>query len=191
MGSLARHGRTETVTRAPAEAVWQIVADVTRVGEWSHECRGARLLGGARAAAPGVRFRGRNRSGVFRWSRSCVFTAVDPPRALSWRTGGLWGKADSTEWRIDLEPLAQGTRIVQTYRVLRVAPGLDRVYWLLIKAHRDRRQALEGDLDRLAELAVTQADPGTEAVDRAEATSVSLKSGPRRVRPDGDPGRHP
>ena len=159
MGTLARQGRTEAVTRAPAEAVWRIVADVTRIGEWSHECRGARLLGGATAAAPGVRFRGQNRSGVFRWSRSCVFTVVEPPRTLVWQTGGLWGKVDSTRWRIDLEPVAGGTRIVQTYQVLRVAPGMDRLYWRLIKAHRDRRQALAGDLDRLAELAVTQAGP--------------------------------
>lgn len=153
MGTLARHGRNEAVTPAPAPAVWEILSDVTRVGEWSHECRAARLLGSARAPAPGVRFRGRNRSGVFRWSRSCVFTVVDPPRTLAWRTGGLWGKVDSTEWRLDLEPVDGGTRIVQTYRVLRVAPGLDRVYWLLIKAHRDRRAALSTDLDRLAALA--------------------------------------
>ena len=159
MGTLSRHGRTETVASAPAEAVWEIIADVTRVGEWSHECRGARLLGGARAAAPGVRFRGRNRSGLFRWSRSCVFSVVEPPRALVWRTGGLWGRVDSTQWRIDLEPVGAGTRIVQTYQVLRVAPGLDRVYWRLIKAHRDRRAALADDLDRLAALAVTETEP--------------------------------
>lgn len=159
MGTLARRGRTETVARAPAAAVWQIIADVTRVGEWSHECRGARLLGGAQAAAPGVRFRGRNRSGIFRWSRSCVFTAVEPPRTLVWRTGGLWGRVDSTQWRLDLEPVAGGTRIVQTYQVLHVASVLDRVYWRLIKAHRDRRVALADDLDRLAALAVSQTEP--------------------------------
>ena len=162
MGTLARHGHTETVACAPAEAVWQIIADVTRVGEWSHECRGARLLGDARAAAPGVRFRGQNRSGVFRWSRSCVFTLVEPPRAIAWRTGGLWGRVDSTQWRLDLEPVQGGTRIIQTYQVLRVAPGLDRVYWRLIKAHRDRRAALADDLDRLAALAVTQTEPAEE-----------------------------
>jgi uncharacterized protein YndB with AHSA1/START domain len=159
MGTLPRHGRTETVASAPADAVWEIIADVTRVGEWSHECRGARLLGGARAAAPGVRFRGRNRAGHFRWSRSCVFSLVEPPRALVWRTGGLWGRVDSTQWRIDLEPVEAGTRIVQTYQVLHVAPGLDRVYWRLIKAHRDRRAALADDLDRLAALAVTETEP--------------------------------
>ena len=161
MGVLARHGRTEATADAPPEAVWRIVSDVTRVGEWSHECVAARLLDGARTAAPGVRFRGTNRSGVFRWSRSCVITAVDPPRTLVWRTAGLWGKADSTEWRITLEPVGGGTRIVQTYDVLHVAPGLDRLYWLLVKAHRDRREALVSDLDHLAALAASEAAPET------------------------------
>lgn len=184
MGRLARHGRTEAVTPAQAEAVWQIIADVTRVADWSHECRGARLLGRAQAAAPGVRFRGQNRSGVFRWSRSCVFTVVEPPRRLVWRTGGLWGKVDSTEWRIDLEPVDGGTRIVQTYRVLHVAPGLDRVYWRLIKAHRDRRTALTGDLDRLAALAVTQTGPaGSGPPSPAAATAPTPEGAPAEGRP--------
>jgi hypothetical protein len=48
---------------------------------------------------------------------------------------------------------------MQTYDVLHVAPGLDCVYWLLIKAHRDRRDALARDLQRLAALAETQDSP--------------------------------
>ncbi|MGW0024951.1 SRPBCC family protein [Rhodococcus sp. NPDC003383] len=153
MGTLARHGRTEAITAAPPEAVWHIITDVTRIGEWSHECRGAHWIGTGQRAAPGVRFRGTNRSGIFVWSRSCMFTTVDPPRSLAWKTVGLWGKVDSTVWRIDLEPNGTGTRIVQTYDVVHVAPGLDRVYWLLVKAHRDRRDALSDDLQRLARLA--------------------------------------
>ena len=172
MGTLARHGRTETTTRAAPEAVWQIISDVTRIGEWSHECRGARWSRAARAAAPGAHFRGRNRSGVFRWSRSCVFTIVDPPRELAWRTGGLWGLADKTEWRITLEPGAGSTRIVQTYDVLNVAPGLDRLYWLVVKAHRDRRAALARDLERLGALAEARSDPTRD--DRRAALDASV-----------------
>ncbi|WP_068163146.1 SRPBCC family protein [Rhodococcus phenolicus] len=158
MGTLARHGRSEAITTAPAEALWHIITDVTRTGEWSHECRAAHWRRTGRRAAPGVRFRGTNRSGVFVWSRSCMFTAVDAPRTLAWKTVGLWGKVDSTEWRIDLEPAGTGTRIVQSYDVLHVAPGLDRVYWLLVKAHRDRRDALADDLQRLARLAENDQD---------------------------------
>jgi hypothetical protein len=64
---------------------------------------------------------------------------------------------DTTEWRIDLEPVEEGTRIVQTYDIVRVTPGFGRLYWLLIKAHRDRTDALVSDLDRLAALAEREA----------------------------------
>lgn len=153
MGTIPRHGHTEAHTSAPPDAVWQVIADVTRIGEWSAECRSARLRRGATAPAPGVRFRGWNRSGPWLWTRSCVFTAVDPPWHLAWRTVGLWGHVDCTEWQITLEPRDGGTRIVQTYDVVHVAPGVDRVYWLLITAHRDRSDALARDVDRLARLA--------------------------------------
>jgi hypothetical protein len=169
MGTLARHGSNEAVTSATAEAVWRIVADVTRVGEWSHECRGARWVKGGTAAAPGVRFRGRNESGIFRWSRSCEFTLVDPPHELVWVTGGWWGRFDSTEWRIVLEPVPEGTRIIQRYDVVHVTPGLDRLYWMFIKAHRDRRDALAEDLQRLARLAATRHDTAREGSGRSHA----------------------
>ena len=160
MGRLARHGRTEATTAASPDTVWRIITDVTRVPEYSHECRGAHWKGSAQRAAPGVRFRGTNRSGLFIWSRSCVFTVVDEPRTLAWKTVGLWGKVDSTEWRIDLEPIETGARIIQSFNVVHVAPGADPIYWLLIKAHRDRSGALGSDMQRLAALAerVTSAD---------------------------------
>src|SRR5262245_9893520 len=60
---VAKSGHAEAMSEAPPGAVWQIVADVTRTGQWSHECRRARWLGPAAAPAPGARFRGSNRSG--------------------------------------------------------------------------------------------------------------------------------
>jgi uncharacterized protein YndB with AHSA1/START domain len=159
MGTIPRHGRTEATTSASPYAVWQVIADVTRIGEWSGECRSARLGRGASEPAPGVRFRGWNRSGPFVWTRSCVFTVVDPPRHLAWRTCGLWSRVDSTEWHLILEPQGADTRIVQTYDVVHVLPGVDRLYWLLITAHRDRSDALVRDVDRLARLAEAAASP--------------------------------
>jgi len=86
---LPQTGAAEVVVDASPEAVWAVLADVTRIGEWSHECRGAEWLDGAGAAAPGVRFRGRNRAGsLVRWARVCVIRTVDPPRELAWETVG-------------------------------------------------------------------------------------------------------
>ena len=39
---------------APAEQVWAMVSDVTRMGEWSPESEGAAWLGGATGPQPGA-----------------------------------------------------------------------------------------------------------------------------------------
>src|SRR5262245_25411777 len=106
-----KRGRTSVDVAAAPDAVWDVVADVTRVGEWSHECVGAEWLDGATAAAPRARFRGRNRSGLFRWGRTCEIVTAEPWE-LTWRTVPTILYPDSTEWTIRLEAAAAGgTRI--------------------------------------------------------------------------------
>ncbi|MFE6920924.1 hemerythrin domain-containing protein [Nocardia sp. NPDC057663] len=145
-------GRQEVMTSAAPRAVWNILTDVTRIGEWSHECRRARWLDGATGAAVGARFTGDSKSGVMRWSRTCTITVLQAPREMAWTThGSIFG--DRTEWRYTLEPTESGTRIVQTYRVLAMPIWFDRLVWLSTPAHHDRRNALHGDLTRLARLA--------------------------------------
>ncbi len=116
---VARTCRLEVIADAPIESVWRVIADVTRTGEWSHECHHVAWLDGATAAAPGVRFRGRSRSGWLRWSRRCEVLAVDAPQQIAWRTIPTPLFVDSTHWRISLEPAGTGTRIVQTFQVTR------------------------------------------------------------------------
>src|SRR3954453_10556270 len=107
------------VVDAPVHDVWQVVSDVRRTGEGSHECRSGHWLGGADTAAPGARFRGRNRARWARWTRTCEVVAVDEPRELVWRTVPTWLHPDSTEWRIRLAPEGRGTRVTQSFVVVR------------------------------------------------------------------------
>lgn len=137
---------------AGIEAVWDVVRDVTRVGEWSHECVGATWLDGATAATPGARFRGRNRAGVLRWGRVCEVVSADPYE-LVWITVPTALYPDSSEWRIVLDKVDTGTRISQSFRVLRVPKVLSVLYALAIPAHRDRTAALVADLERLGTVA--------------------------------------
>jgi hypothetical protein len=125
---VTREGHVE-VDAAP-EAVWNIVRDVTRVGEWSHECVGAEWLGGATTATVGARYRGRNRSGHVLWGRVCEIVDVQAqaPWQITWRTVPTPLYPDSSEWRITVHPLdgADGsrngnrTRIDQSFRLLKV-----------------------------------------------------------------------
>ena len=138
---------------APIESVWRVVADVTRTGEWSHECHHVAWLDGATGAAPRVRFRGRNRSGWLRWSRTCEVLVVDAPHQIAWRTIPTRLFVDSTDWRISLEAEGTGTRIVQSFRVTRCPDWWE---WLVARAntpHIDRSAALTADLHRIGEVA--------------------------------------
>ena len=145
-------GRVEADVAATPEQVWAVLRDVTRVGEWSHECRSSHWLSGSSAAAVGARFRGKSKSGFMRWSRPCTITTLTPARELVWEThGGIYG--DNTEWRYELEPTDSGTRIVQSFRVLSLPVWFDRLIWRMVPRHHDRTDALRGDLSRLGELA--------------------------------------
>jgi hypothetical protein len=137
--------------------VWDVVCDVTRVGEWSHECVGAVWLAGADEPTPGARFRGRNRAGVLRWGRVCEIVSADP-HELVWITVPTARYPDSSEWRIRLAKVEAGTKISQQFRVLRAPKALAVLYALAIPAHRDRTAALVADLTRLGTVAHTASE---------------------------------
>jgi hypothetical protein len=136
--------------RAPAGDVWAMVADVTRMGEWSPEAVSAKWLDGADGPAPGARFRGRNRNGVFRWSTVSTITECEPGRVVEFRAGKLG--LPIARWRYQLEDAEDGCRVTETWfdergRLIvvlgRVASGVgDR------RAH--NRAGMEETLRRLA-----------------------------------------
>jgi hemerythrin-like domain-containing protein len=137
---------------ADIDEVWDVVRDVTRVGEWSHECVGAKWLAGASAPAPGARFKGRNRASVFRWGRVCEIVSADPYE-LVWKTVPSALYPDSSQWRITLTKVDEGTRIAQDFHVLRAPKVLAVLYAIVIPAHRDRTASLIEDLVRLGRVA--------------------------------------
>ena len=156
MGTLPRSGSVTVEVDATPEEVWPLLVDVTRAGEWSHETRGGYWLGGATTAAPGARFRGRNQNGRTRWSRVCEVSEVEPQRLVSWRTVPTGIYTDSTRWTYELEPSERGCRITQRFEVLKLNPVMDRLFYAAIPAHRDRSEALAGDLQRLGEAALNR-----------------------------------
>ncbi|WP_374068755.1 SRPBCC family protein [Rhodococcus sp. CX] len=82
---------------ATPEQIWAVLADVTRIGEWSSECHGAEWLDGATVPRVGARFRGRNRVGPIRWTRVCTITEVSAPRVLAYRTRGAHPRRDGLD----------------------------------------------------------------------------------------------
>jgi hemerythrin-like domain-containing protein len=152
--SVQMSGSSRVSVAADLDAVWEVVRDVTRVGEWSHECIGVTWVDGATTATPGARFRGRNRQGIFRWGRLCeIVTAT--PYELVWRTVSTALYPDSTEWKIALHGAGETTEIEQSFRVVRGTKLLAFVFGVLLPAHRDRTAALTQDLRRLGDAAMS------------------------------------
>jgi len=155
---VARQCRVEATVAAPVTSVWRVIADVTRTGEWSHECHDVVWVGRLSQPAPGVRFRGRNRVGPLRWSRTCEFLAVEPPHRIAWRTVTTPLFVDSTDWTVSLESVPGGTHIVQSYRVTQCPRWWEWIVVRLVPRHMDRTVALAEDLRRLGAVAAADHD---------------------------------
>ncbi|HZA09631.1 hemerythrin domain-containing protein [Mycobacterium sp.] len=153
-------GQVSVEVAAPIEAVWKVVADPVRTPEFSHECRRVKFLAGATPAALGRRFRGTNRSGRYRWSRTCTVFTYDEPREFGYITSG--GPGDATAWHFRLEPTAAGTRLNQAFQGVSMPLWLSRLVAVLIPAHVDRTDALRGDMMRLAALAEAEHQHGAD-----------------------------
>jgi uncharacterized protein YndB with AHSA1/START domain len=115
---------------APADRVWDLVSDVTRIGEFSPETFEAEWLDGATGPRPGARFRGhvrRNGRGPVYWT-TCTVTAAEPEREFAFSVAGLGGATANT-WGYSLEPTADGTDVTESFEL--PATLVNRIYWLL------------------------------------------------------------
>jgi uncharacterized protein YndB with AHSA1/START domain len=98
---------------APPDAVWAMVSDVTRMGEWSPEAETATWLRGASGPEVGARFKGENRNGKKKWSTTGIVTAADPGRSFAFETKAAGMRI--AEWRYTFEPTANGCRVTETW----------------------------------------------------------------------------
>jgi uncharacterized protein YndB with AHSA1/START domain len=160
MGTLLRHMSVDTVVDASPAAVWDVVGDPRRTGDWSHECVDVTFVDGSTEPGIGARFRGRNQVGRSGWTRTCEIVGYEPGREISWRTVPTAVYRDSTIWTITVEPDGAdgadgsgGSRVTQRYEVVKLGPVLDRLIYALVPAHRDRHDALEADLRRIGDVA--------------------------------------
>jgi hypothetical protein len=146
---MRRECEARIVVKAPAAAVWDVISDVTRVGEWSGECRHCEWVGRSAGPAPGERFRGSNRRGLMRWARLNEIDVADAPNEMVWHTVFTGFHRDSTEWRVSLRPTPEGTEVTESFRILRLSRAMEVFLRVMQPAHRDRSQDLADDLARL------------------------------------------
>ena len=113
-----RKDSESVVVDAAPEALYDLVAELTRMGEWSPECVRVEWEDGASGPAVGARFIGHNVGGPFklmRWSRHGTVLTADRGREFAFATEE--GGREGTVWRYQFEPVEGGTRVTESYGV--------------------------------------------------------------------------
>lgn len=148
-----------TEIAAPAERVWAMVSDVTRMGEWSPETEGAEWVGGATGPVRGAKFRGTNRNGRKSWKTGATVIAAEPGRRFSFRVAAAGLKV--SEWHYAFESTPGGCTVTETWVDQR--GGLARVLGKPVSGVEDRaehnRQGMAKTLERLKAAAEAAATP--------------------------------
>jgi hypothetical protein len=134
---------------APADVVWALVSDVTRIGEFSPETFEAEWVDGATGPAVGAKFRGhvkRNGRGPIYWTTCRVTECVESEVfAFEVLTGG---RALNT-WRYRLAAVGDGTDVTESFQLTPVP--MIRLYWALLGWARGKtnRNGMQTTLERM------------------------------------------
>jgi len=149
-------GQASIAVDAPAEALWALVSDITRTGEWSPEATAGVWLDGATGPAVGARFKGSNRRGRTKWATTCEVIVAEPGREFAFVTGRP-GKPE-TVWRYVLEPVGESeTLITESFELVKALGAVSNFVTRVTTGVRDRRADLEENvrmsLSRLKEIA--------------------------------------
>ena len=137
----------------PPDQLYAMVADVTRIPEWSPETVKTEWKEGSSRAEPGAHFVGRNKFGRIQWSMPCVIESAEPGRELTWST--LYRGRKITRWTYRFEPRDGGTEVTESYSESgRIPQPFHAIYGLMFRRHdKWMPENIKRSLERLKEVA--------------------------------------
>ena len=106
---------------ASPEQVYDMVADVGRMGEWSPEATGGDWVDGG-TGKQGEWFEGHNKSGEREWSRACQVAKADRGRDFTFVVGGI--EDNCTWWSYEMDAVDGGTQLTERWWYVNMTPGL-------------------------------------------------------------------
>ena len=110
----ATSGQASIHIDASPEHVYDLIGDVTRMGEWSPETQRCTWVEGD-GPVVGARFKGYNRRGRARWSNTLEVIAAEPGVEFAFRRAVL--HCGVCDWRYRMEPSSTGTKLTESYEV--------------------------------------------------------------------------
>jgi len=109
------------VVNSSAETLYDMVADINRMGEWSNTCTGATWdEGSGPVPSDGAWFTGHNVVGDRIHDAHCEFVAAERPTTIAWMQGGR--VEGVTEWRYRFAPVDGGTEVTESWTQVRPFP---------------------------------------------------------------------
>ena len=161
--------QVSTIVHASPMAVYDLVSDVRRMGEWSPECRQCTWIDGATGPVVGARFKGSNRHGLARWSTKPRVVAAVPGEEFAFVTGHLGH--DMTRWTYRFERTSDSTNVTESFEMLRPMPWYFRVADRFLMGVRDREADLTTNMsETLRRLKAATETPGATPPMRAEGS---------------------
>jgi hypothetical protein len=142
-------GEAHVHVSAPPEKLYDLVSDVTRMGEWSPETVKCQWVKGATGPAVGARFKGTNKRAFVRWSTTPEVVAAAPGQEFAFVTRGI---GPPTRWSYRFDSAADGgTDVTESFEMEGDMPwfitATDR-YLMGIKDRKaDLEQAMQQTLD--------------------------------------------
>ena len=106
----ARTHQDAILIAATPEAVYDLVSDVTRTGEWSPVCTSCWWDDEGEAGRVGAWFTGHNELPERTWETRSEVVAADRGREFAWLVGGAF-----VRWGFLLEPAGASTRLTETW----------------------------------------------------------------------------
>jgi hypothetical protein len=146
----ATSAQTTLHIEATPEAVYDLVSDMPRVGEWSPECYRCEWIG-SDGPAVGADFKGYNRVGPVRWSARGRVTTADRGREFAFVTLHK-GRREETRWRYSFRANDGGTDVTESYEFI-WAPWYIRFADLFLPRDRQLRRGMEQTLERIRTVA--------------------------------------
>jgi uncharacterized protein YndB with AHSA1/START domain len=143
----ATTGEARVQIDAAPLTVYQLITDITRMGDWSPECYRCEWLNGATTATLGAKFRGHNRLGKARWTTDAIITAAEPGQEFAFTVLHKNGR-EETLWRYELRQVGVRTEVIESYRFL-WCPIANRIAELPIPRDKHLRRGIQETLNRI------------------------------------------
>jgi hypothetical protein len=157
------HDSVDRYIEASPEALYDVIADVTRMPELSPEVVACEWVDGASRPAVGVHFRAKNHAGRGPdWHNTPAITVAERGREFAFSR--VEKGAGTIVWRYVFSPEGNGTRVTESYEVTQPVTLFGWFIIGVLYGNKDRRsdlhRGMSETLQRLAALTEKSTTPG-------------------------------